>query len=117
MICFHGPKAIIDDYAFEVELLAQTPTSMHGSKEGHTGYIYQRKGITSQDVSNYVQNVSDNNCDPVFRDAYRQVKAGLETLRQSVDQTVEANWSAKRSMTRSAARKQGVILSKTTDKE
>merc|ERR1711935_355086 len=43
LICYHGPKAIIEDYEFDVTLLAQMPTSMHGSKEGHMGYIYKRK--------------------------------------------------------------------------
>jgi Histone methylation protein DOT1 len=42
LICYHGPNHIIHEYDFHVKLLVQTPTSMHGSKEGHMGYIYQR---------------------------------------------------------------------------
>ena len=113
MICFHGPRAIIDNYEFEVELLAQIPTSMHGSKEGHTGYVYQRKGLTKKDAENYIENAS---CDPLFQTPYDQVKSGLNALRASVDKTIDENWSAKRSMTRSAARKNGIILSKMPDK-
>ncbi len=33
---------MIDRYGFNVELIVQTSTSMHGSSEGHTGYIYRR---------------------------------------------------------------------------
>lgn len=46
LICYHGPRLMIDDYGFNIELIVQTPTSMHGSAEGHTGYIYRR----SEDV-------------------------------------------------------------------
>jgi Histone methylation protein DOT1 len=33
LICFHAPKDIVESYGFDVELLAQTQTSMHGSNE------------------------------------------------------------------------------------
>ena len=91
--------------------MAQIPTSMHGSKEGHTGYVYQRNGMTKPQIHSYVAKAT---CDPVFKDAYQHVQAGLETLSQIVDETVEKNWGASRgrSMTRSAAKKHGVILSK-----
>ena len=42
LICFHSPRDIIDSYEFHVKLLVQTPTSMHGSNEGHAGYVYER---------------------------------------------------------------------------
>ena len=112
MICFHGPKSIIDSYEFDVELLAQMPTSMHGSKEGHTGYIYQRKGLRKQEAQAYIQ---DAPCDPVFLEAYNQVRGGLSVVRQAVDEKVEETWSSRRSMTRAAARQHGVILSKVAD--
>ena len=110
MICFHSPKTI-DDYEFDAELVAQIPTSMHASGEGHTGYIYKRKGITQDEIDAYVSNVTD--CDEVFKGAYEQVQSGLDSLKQVVDQTVELNWASRgRSMTRSEARKHGVVLSK-----
>lgn len=30
LICYHGPKLIVDKYGFHVQLLVQKPTSMHG---------------------------------------------------------------------------------------
>jgi hypothetical protein len=87
LICYHSPKNIIDEYEFEVELLVQTTTSMHGSKEGHTGYLYKRKSktetITSSRSSNTEQeeNVS---CDDLFADAWNLVQGDRETLSQAV---------------------------------
>jgi hypothetical protein len=111
MICFHGPKTIINEYEFEVELLAQTPTSMHASGEGHTGYIYQRKGLTKEVAQAYVQNAP---CDQIFEQSKSQIESGLGPLRASVDQAVAENWVARRSMTRSEAKRHGVVLSKTS---
>ena len=111
LICFHGPKTIISDYEFDVELLAKTPTSMHASGEGHTGYIYQRKGLTRDDVVAYVQKAP---CDQVFERTKMQIESGLELLQAVVDQTVAENWVVKRSMTRSEAKMYGIVLSKTT---
>ena len=34
LICFHGPKLMVERYGFNVELLAQIPTSMHGTSAG-----------------------------------------------------------------------------------
>ncbi len=42
LICYHGPKLIAERYGFNVELLTQIHTSMHGSSEGHTAYFYKR---------------------------------------------------------------------------
>jgi hypothetical protein len=47
LICYHGPRAIIKLFDFHVELIAQLATSMHGSKEHHTGYIYKRSTATT----------------------------------------------------------------------
>jgi hypothetical protein len=111
MICFHGPKTIINEYEFEVELLAQTPTSMHASGEGHTGYIYQRKGLTKKAVRSYVQSAP---CDQLFEQTKSQVESGLDALRDTVDQAVAESWVARRSMTRSEAKRHGIVLSKTS---
>jgi hypothetical protein len=81
LICFHPPRVIVDDYAFDVELLAQTPTSMHGSSEGHMGYIYKR--AQNKPASNQV------NCDPLFRGAYNIVSGSLQLLREKVYETME----------------------------
>ena len=100
---------MINEYEFDLELLAQIPTSMHGSKEGHTGYLYKRKGLTNEDVQAYIE---DSPCDPVFQESYELVQAGLNPLSKAVDKKVEENWSSGPSTTRSVAKKSGVILSK-----
>jgi len=43
LICYHSPKDIIHSYDFDVELVDQEMTAMHGSKERHMGYIYRRR--------------------------------------------------------------------------
>eukprot|EP00541_Cyclophora_tenuis_P018629 CAMPEP_0116573614 /NCGR_PEP_ID=MMETSP0397-20121206/18890_1 /TAXON_ID=216820 /ORGANISM="Cyclophora tenuis, Strain ECT3854" /LENGTH=142 /DNA_ID=CAMNT_0004102195 /DNA_START=28 /DNA_END=452 /DNA_ORIENTATION=- len=61
LICFHSPRTVVDEYEFDVELITQTSTSMHGSSEGHTGYLY-RRSITKRSTR-------ENPCDPIFQDA------------------------------------------------
>ena len=79
LICYHSPKDIIHNYEFDVELVTQMPTSMHGSKEGHMGYIYKRNG----DV-----NTATNECDPVFAAAWDLVRNGLGELHEHVSKHV-----------------------------
>jgi hypothetical protein len=81
LICFHPPKAIIERYSFEVELMAQTSTSMHGSSEGHSGYIYKRRNATPSAV--------DVVCDDVYLDAFELVKCGLAALCDTVVERVD----------------------------
>ena len=85
LICYHSPKNIIEEYEFEVELLAQTPTAMHGSNEGHTGYLYKRKSKTDTTRINSTTNKQEEvPCDDLFADAWKVVKGGRETLRDAV---------------------------------
>ena len=87
-ICFHSPRIIVDRYGFHVELITQTPTKMHGSSEGHTGYIYKRKyddrNTRSQNTPAIVENDIEVPCDPLFKEAWDIVKNGLETLTEEV---------------------------------
>lgn len=81
MICYHGPRDIIETYEFEVELVEQTQTSMHGSREGHMGYIYKRK---------YNRLVDDRYaCDPQFAGAFQAFGQGLTGLKAKVDVELE----------------------------
>lgn len=80
LICYHGPKDIIYAYEFDVELVVQTPTSMHGSKEGHMGYIYKRTAAPTTTAPPL--------CDPYYASAWKSVQNGLESLREAVDATV-----------------------------
>jgi Histone methylation protein DOT1 len=87
LICYHGPRDIIYEYEFEVELVAQTPTSMHGSKEGHMGYIYRRTtggggSICSPARVNATTLVA---CDPLFQSSFQLVKDGLHPLQREVN--------------------------------
>merc|ERR1712194_78661 len=64
LICYSGPKDIIGYYEFDVELIVQTPTSMHGSKESHMGYIYRRTTAKKHKKKTTLnRNVA---CDPLF---------------------------------------------------
>lgn len=76
MICYHGPRDIIEKYEFDVELIQQAQTSMHGSREGHMGYIYKRNSNRSFDAKA---------CDPRFADAFQKTQVGLTDLKAKVD--------------------------------
>jgi len=88
LICYHPPKDIVDGYGFHVELVAQTPTSMHGSKEGHTGYIYRRHPALEEEERRAT-------CDPAFNDAHALVKSGLPSLRGKVAEIVSEKMDSK----------------------
>jgi hypothetical protein len=47
LVCYHGPQDIIHSYGFNVDLIHQLKTSMHGSKERHMAYIYKRSNNDS----------------------------------------------------------------------
>ena len=103
LICFHGPKLMIDRYGFKVELLVQTPTKMHGSSEVHTGYVYKRKGarnpraglaIIEEDSDEEICNngdVPDVPCDPYFRGSWQIVRRGLDSLTEVVAEQVKSD--------------------------
>lgn len=76
LICYHSPSDIIERYGFSVKLVVQAPTSMHGSSEGHMGYIYVRNGK---------KDAVSNRCDPVFKDAWEAVKGGIDELNQTLE--------------------------------
>jgi len=91
LICYHSPRDIIHNYEFEVELLAQMPTSMHGSKEGHMGYIYKRAATVRDSKNAPTTVVADPPCDPYFAKAWKSVQSGLESLQEEVNATVAEN--------------------------
>lgn len=101
LICYAGPKNIIDCYEFDVELLAQTPTSMHGSKEGHMGYIYRRTGIQKGSKAKGTTSKRTVVCDPLFKPSYELVKRGLKELERDVDRQVKEEMGGSQRTTRS----------------
>lgn len=88
LICYHGPKNLIDDYGFDVELITQAPTSMHGSKEGHMGYLYRR--------SRSVTMSSPPKCDMVFQRAFSLTKSTLNDVKADVEATMDELMTSKR---------------------
>ena len=94
LICYHGPKYIIKKYKFDVELLIQTPTSMHGSKEGHMGYIY-RRNHNSNETEQPLQ------CDPYFAPSVDIVNGGLDQIRQHVNSKLNERMESMTRRTRS----------------
>lgn len=117
LICYHGPKLIIERYGFNVELIVQTPTSMHGSSEVHTGYLYRRIGIDDKvnqkgasstsnkkktsnkpNTSNDVRVLLDGKItsDPLFVNAWNLTRKELGPLLEDVKSQVTSNLSSQR---------------------
>lgn len=98
LICHHGPPEIIDFYEFHVEKVTQLPTSMHGSKEKHTGYIYKRKLNTDARTQKLHQQKEPPSslplpaatqsllvpCDPYYKNDIDVVQSGFSTLKQVI---------------------------------
>ena len=75
LICYHSTKLIIDEYKFNVKLIAKTTTYMHGSNEQHSAYIYQRNiGGGALALSNVDRAI----CDPLFCDSHDLIMSGNE---------------------------------------
>ena len=92
LICFHSPKIIVERYEFDVELLVQTPTSMHGSSEGHMGYLYKRSSTAMQKK----KDAAECSCDALYQSAHSLVVQNdnndnkLENLYKTVAASVDA---------------------------
>ena len=97
---------MIEDYGFHIELIVQTPTSMHGSAEGHTGYIYCRskeRKLSSKVCKTRTFGVL---CDPLFAEAWKMCRAGLDAMQKYSAEEVERHMGiTKRRVTRSISRK------------
>mmetsp|Transcript_22685 Transcript_22685/g.27824 ORF Transcript_22685/g.27824 Transcript_22685/m.27824 type:complete len:365 (-) Transcript_22685:29-1123(-) len=100
LICYHGPRLIIDRYGFNVELIVQTSTSMHGSSECHMGYIYRRDRSKSRS-SNNVKIGKDRvlledgiPSDPLFANAWKLTRRDVEPLLNDVKEQVTKNLSS-----------------------
>ncbi len=95
LICYHGPKLMIDRYGFNVELIVQTPTSMHGSSEGHMGYIYRRAGPKKKPGKGLTK-IDGIPCDPLFKDAWISTKRDVATHYEDVKDTVANSLNSER---------------------
>lgn len=101
LICYSPPKKIIETYEFDVELLIQIPTSMHGSKESHMGYIYRRTNPNKKSKKKKTSSEKAVACDPLFKPSYKLVKSGLKALEREVDRQVKEEMGGSRRATRS----------------
>lgn len=83
MICYSGPKHMLLDYEFDLELITQLKTSMHGSKEGHMAYIYHRPRKIGSTVERTL-------CDPVYQYAWDLIKSNdIGLIRRYVDDEIK----------------------------
>mmetsp|Transcript_37509 Transcript_37509/g.82121 ORF Transcript_37509/g.82121 Transcript_37509/m.82121 type:complete len:394 (+) Transcript_37509:116-1297(+) len=111
LICYHAPRLMVDEYGFDVELIVQTNTSMHGSTESHMGYIYKRvaskekkgNGSAAKSIAGLPKDVP---CDPLFAGPWKMVRKGFRELRTEVKKQFQENQDSDRpKRTRRAARK------------
>jgi len=110
LICYAGPKDIIDCYEFNVELISQVSTSMHGSKENHMGYIYRRTGVKEKSPKEKKSTLDRNvPCDPLFKPSYNLVGRGLKELQREVNRQVDKELGGSQRTTRS---RQKIVFSK-----
>lgn len=117
LICYHGPKLMVDDYGFNIELIVQTPTSMHGSAEGHTGYIYRRnKDVKPSKAKSCKKKTFGVPCDPLFAKAWETCRAGLDAVCKHNSEEVKKHMGVtKKRLTRSASRKSSLSEEKKAD--
>ncbi len=97
---------MIERYEFDVELVVQMPTSMHGSAEGHMGYIYKRiqpkpsKKSNKKDIvlcGNGGENLpEDIPCDKLFAEPWRHVRGDFKKYSEKVKQDVLESLSSRR---------------------
>lgn len=97
---------MIEDYGFNIELLHQTPTSMHGSAEGHQGYIYRRsKDVKKQNTGGCKTRTFGVPCDPLFADAWKMSRGNLNSLLKHTSDEVEKQWGVQNKRVTRASRK------------
>lgn len=106
LICYHSPRVMIKRYGFDVELIIQSPTSMHGSSEGHMGYIYRRVQCRNRIKKKCPMVMNDNMeaipCDPMFISAWKSSRCNVEDITMGVKKVVVSNLSSCRSTRNSA---------------
>ena len=101
LICF-VPEKKLEEYDFAVEFVAEADTSMHGSGEHHTVYLYKR----SKPVYSL--------CDPLFQSSYNLLKRGLNPLKNFVNEQLNTEESCKRSR-RSACMEESFVEDSSID--
>ena len=80
LVCYHGPRLMVDRYKFDIELIVQTSTSMHGSCENHMGYLYKRTKMKKAS-----KNIP---CDSLFLDSWKLASGDVSKLSKYVEEQV-----------------------------
>ena len=98
---------MVERYGFDIELIVQASTSMHGSSENHTGYIYRRtprhvKKKRSDIIKRKRRPVECDDlprnvpCDSLFADAWRSTRRDIKPLLTDVRSIVTKSLSSQR---------------------
>lgn len=109
LVSYRPPHRVIHEYGYNVELVDQLSTSMHGSGEVHTAYFYKRILTESPAVPrNAIKVVIPRRpgfvgekdvevvCAEAFVDAVKLAVGPLSALKQHVKKIADANMSAER---------------------
>jgi len=115
LICYHGPRLMVERYGFDIELIIQLSTSMHGSSEGHMGYIYRRVQRRRRSTGKGSRKLicptggaglpSDVPCDPLFAEPWRETRQSLDEHAELVRERVTSSFeSCRKNRTRSSRR-------------
>ena len=84
---------MIEKYGFDIELIVQASTSMHGSAEGHMGYIYRRSSPKTTPSCTKNGNIQ---CDPRFSDAFSLVHQNPDHIRNVIKQQLKETLTSTR---------------------
>ena len=82
LICYLNLLKITCYYNFDVDLITQTSTTMHGSSKGHMCYFYscgKRLDLLHPNPE----------CDPMYADAQNLINRGLMPLKNAVDKKLK----------------------------
>ena len=87
LVSYQKPKLVIDKYKFHVREIGSVQSSMHGSREGHTAYLYERQRQEPNKRSNRFSQFEDMiECDDRFKAAFELCQS--ESLQGAYERTV-----------------------------
>jgi len=92
LVSFQPPKVIMDTHGFDVRFLEKVSTSMHGSSERHSCFLYLREDFLSTSAK--------PKCDPLFAEAQR-LSSDKPALVADAKQRLDASHAVKTSRVRS----------------
>ncbi len=95
LISYRPPHRVIHEYGYKVDFVDQIPTTMHGSHEVHTAYLYRRNNRPSAPKASDIivriparlgfdEEDVDVVCDPIFVEATRLAVGKVADLKDHV---------------------------------